>query len=277
MTYLQAVVLALVQGATEFLPISSSAHLVLVPRLLGWPDQGLGFDVATNTGTLVAVVAYFRRELTGLGAAGLRALRPQGAGGEAPAARFQDPEARLALLVVLATVPVAVAGLLFHDWVSTAGRDPVLIAATSIGFGLLLGWADRAGARRRELGSVGSVDAAVVGLAQALALVPGTSRSGITITAGLARGFTREDAARFSFLLYVPVGILAAGKELWDFLAAGEGLGAVGPTLVGFTVSAVTAYLAIGALLAWVRRQSLAVFVVYRVVLGLVILAVVYL
>lgn len=276
MSYLQAVVLALVQGATEFLPISSSAHLVLVPRVLGWPDQGLGFDVATNTGTLVAVMAYFRLELFGLGAAGLRALRPGGAGGDGTAARFEDPDARLALLLVLATVPVAVAGLLLHDWVATAGRSPVLIAGTSIGFGLLLGWADRAGARRRELGSVGSFDAAVVGVAQALALVPGTSRSGITITAGLARGLTREGAARFSFLLYVPVGILAAGKELWDGLAGGEGLGAVGPALVGFAVSAAMAYLAIGALLAWVRRQSLTVFVVYRVVLGLVILAVVY-
>lgn len=290
MSYLQAVVLALVQGATEFLPISSSAHLVLVPRVLGWPDQGLGFDVATNTGTLVAVVAYFRREIAALAGAALRSLRSglpaRGAGGAASGAGAQarvgaraedEGDARLAHLVLLATVPVAVAGLLLHDWVATAGREPVLIAATSIGFGLLLGWADRAGARRRELGSVGFGDAAVVGLAQALALVPGTSRSGITITAGLARGFTREDAARFSFLLYVPVGVLAAGKELWDFAAAGGSTGALGPVLVGFAVSALTAYLAIGALLAWVRRQSLTVFVVYRVVLGLVILAVVYL
>lgn len=286
MTYLQAVVLALVQGATEFLPISSSAHLVLVPRVLGWPDQGLGFDVATNTGTLVAVVAYFRRELAALVTAGVRSLRPDGgvrgalpgagAPGRDPGAGA-PPEARLAWLVLLATVPVAVTGLLIHEWVATAGRSPVLIAVTSIGFGLLLGWADRAGARRRELGSVGLGDAAVVGLAQALALIPGTSRSGITITAGLARGFTREEAARFSFLLYVPVGVLAAGKEAWDFTAAGASTGAVGPVLVGFAVSALTAYLAIGALLAWVRSQSLTVFVLYRVALGLVILAVVYL
>lgn len=269
MTYLQAVVLALVQGVTEFLPISSSAHLVLVPYLFGWPDQGLGFDVATHAGTLVAVVAYFRRELAAVTRAGLGSLVP---GRPSDAGSRLTPEARLAWGVALATLPVAVAGLLAYDWVATAGRSPLLIAATSIGFGLLLGWADRAGARRRELGSVTFVDAAFVGLAQALALIPGTSRSGITITAGLARGFTREEAARFSFLLYVPVGVLAAGKEIWEFAAGGAAVASVGPPLVGFAVAAVSAYVAIGALLAWVRRQSLTVFVVYRILLGFVIL-----
>lgn len=273
MSYLQAIVLALVQGITEFLPISSSAHLVLVPHLFGWPDQGLGFDVATNTGTLLAVVLYFRRELAALTAAGLRSLVPaSGAGG----ARLTQ-DARLAWAVALGTIPVAVAGLLIHAWVETAGRSPLIIAITSIAFGLLLWWADQAGARQRELGSLSFVDAAVVGLAQALALVPGTSRSGITITAGLFRGFTREEAARFSFLLYVPVGILAAGKEAWDFFREGGGLASVqslGPVVVGFALSALAAYLTIGALLAWVRRQSLTIFVVYRIVLGLVILVV---
>lgn len=273
MSYLQAVVLALVQGVTEFLPISSSAHLVLVPYLFGWPDQGLGFDVAVNTGTLLAVVVFLRRELAAVVRAGLASLAPGRAGENA--ARWgpgRGPEARLAWGIALATVPVAAAGLLAYDWVAGAGRSPALIAGTSIGFGLLLWWADRAGARRRELGSVTLGDAAVVGLAQALAIIPGTSRSGITITAGLARGLTREEAARFSFLLYVPVGVLAAGKEVWDFLAEGAPVGAVGPSLVGFAVAAVSAYAAIGALLAWVRRQSLTVFVVYRIALGLVIL-----
>jgi undecaprenyl-diphosphatase len=278
MTYLQAIVLALVQGITEFLPISSSAHLVLVPHVFGWPDQGLGFDVATNTGTLVAVVAYFRRELWELLVAGLRSLVPGGTDAEEAAAEGKrlTRDARLAWAVVLGTIPVGIAGLLAHDWIESAGRDPWIIAATSIGFGLLLWWADRAGARRRELGSLGWWDAAVVGLAQALALVPGTSRSGITITAGLFRGFTREEAARFSFLLYVPVGVLAAGKEAWDALHEGAGLAAsgLGPVLVGFALSGVAAYLTIGALLAWVRKASLTVFVVYRVVLGLVIVAV---
>jgi undecaprenyl-diphosphatase len=273
MTYLQAVVLALVQGVTEFLPISSSAHLVLVPYLFDWPDQGLGFDVAVNTGTLLAVIVYLRRELAAVTRAGLASLAPRRAGEAGPRL---NPEARLAWGIALATVPVAVAGLLAYDWVATAGRSPALIAATSIGFGLLLWWADRAAARRRELDSVTLGDAAFVGLAQALAIIPGTSRSGITITAGLARGLTREEAARFSFLLYVPVGVLAAAKEAWDFAAEGAPGGAVGPSLVGFAVAAVSAYLAIGALLAWVRRQSLTVFVVYRILLGLVILAVLF-
>lgn len=274
MTYLQAVILALVQGVTEFLPISSSAHLVLVPHLFGWPDQGLGFDVATNTGTLVAVMVYFRHEVAALTRAGLRSLAPG-----SPESRGQAPRlthnAKLAWAVALGTIPVAVAGLAAHDWVASAARDARIIAATSIGFGLVLWWADRAGARRRDLGSLSWVDTAVVGLAQALALVPGTSRSGITITAGLARGFTREEAARFSFLLYVPVGVLAAAKEAWDFLqAGGAGQAPIGPVLVGFAVSAAAAFVTIGALLAWVRRQSLTVFVVYRVLLGLAIVAV---
>ena len=272
MSYLQAVVLALVQGVTEFLPISSSAHLVLVPRVLGWADQGLGFDVATNTGTLGAVILYFRRELVRVTAAGWGSLC--GAFGSGARSRSEPLpfDARLAWAVALGTVPVVVAGLLAYDLVAGAARDPLVIAVTSIAFGLLLWWADRAGARQRALEELSWWDAAVVGCAQALALIPGTSRSGITITAGLAQGFTREDAARFSFLLYVPVGVLAAGKAAWEAWSAGIQVESLGPTLVGFAVAAVSAYLAIGALLAWVRRQSLTVFVVYRVVLGVVIL-----
>ncbi len=275
MSYLHAVVLGLIQGITEFLPISSSAHLVLAPRLFGWTDQGLGFDIATNTGTLLAVMAFFRHELVALTRAGVGALAPSGRR-EGPAGRRLGPDARLAWLVALGTVPVAVAGLLAYHWVASVARNPLLIAVTSIGFGLLLWWADAAGSRRREVESVGLLDAVVVGVAQALALIPGTSRSGITITAGLARGFTREDAARFSFLLYVPVGVLAAAKEGLDLVREGAPGVGLGPLLVGFAVAAVAAYLTIGALLAWVQRRSLTVFVVYRVVLGLAILAVIY-
>jgi len=290
MTYLHAVVLALVQGVTEFLPISSSAHLVLVPYFLGWPDQGIGFDIATNTGTLLAVVVYMRHEVVRLTVAGLRSA---GAllgrrGGEAGAADGADgagraarpaltSDERLAWAVALGTIPVAVAGLLAYHLVASAARNPLVIASTSIGFGLLLWWADRAGARRRALGELTWWDTAVVGCAQALALIPGTSRSGITITAGLGQGFTREEAARFSFLLYVPVGVLAAGRQLLEVVSDGFDATSLGPTLVGFVISAVSAYLAIGALLAWVRSQSLTVFVVYRVLLGVVILAVVFL
>jgi len=271
MSYFQAVILALVQGVTEFLPISSSAHLVLVPHLFGWADQGLGFDIATNTGTLVAVVVFLRRELARVTVAGLRSLGDLRRG-----ERRLSVDARLAWAVAVGTVPVVVAGLLAYDLVAGAARSPLVIAVTSIGFGLLLWWADRAGARRRALEELSWWDTAVVGCAQALALIPGTSRSGITMTAGLGQGFTREDAARFSFLLYVPVGVLAAVKALLEAWKAGFELGVVGPTVVGFLVSAVSAYLAIGALLAWVRRQSLTVFVVYRVVLGVVILGVLF-
>lgn len=287
MTYLHAVVLALVQGVTEFLPISSSAHLVLVPYFLGWPDQGIGFDIATNTGTLLAVVIYLRHEVARVTMAGLRsaaALVGWGAGssdeggaaGEAGLGRRLSHDARLAWAIAFGTVPVAVAGLLAYRLVASAARNPLVIASTSIGFGLLLWWADRAGARRRALESLTWWDAAVVGVAQALALIPGTSRSGITITAGLGQGFTREDAARFSFLLYIPVGVLAAARQLLEVVTEGFHVASVGPTLVGFAVSAVSAYLAIGALLAWVRRQSLTVFVVYRVLLGVIILMVVW-
>jgi len=296
MTYLHAVVLALVQGVTEFLPISSSAHLVLVPYFLGWPDQGIGFDIATNTGTLLAVVVYLRHEVARLTLAGLRSigslLRGRGAvprevadAGQGPAESAADDgppsrttiDTRLAWAVALGTIPVAVAGLLAYHLVASAARNPLVIASTSIGFGLLLWWADRAGSRRRSLDGLTWWDTVVVGCAQALALIPGTSRSGITITAGLGQGFTREDAARFSFLLYVPVGVLAAARQLLEVVSDGFQVTSLGPTLVGFAVSAVSAYLAIGALLAWVRRQSLTVFVVYRVVLGVVILAVVFL
>ena len=179
--------------------------------------------------------------------------------------------------MALGTVPVAVAGLLAYHWVSTVARNPLLIASTSIGFGLLLWWADAAGSRRRDVESVRLMDTVVVGLAQAMALIPGTSRSGITITAGLGRGLTREDAARFSFLLYVPVAVLAAGKELLDLVQGGAPGVGLGPLFVGFAVAALSAYLTIGALLAWVQSRSLTVFVAYRVLLGLAILAVMFL
>jgi undecaprenyl-diphosphatase len=262
-TLAHAIVLALLQGVTEFLPISSSGHLVLLPHLFAWPDQGLAFDEAVNTGTLVAVIAYFRRELVDLVRDGLRSLRR----------REEVGESRLSWGLVLGTVPVAVAGLLLAGWVGTAGRDPRLIAATSIGFGILLGWADRAGRRDRTLEGFRLADAVWVGLAQALALVPGTSRSGITMTAALLLGFDRTAAARFSFLLAVPVGLLVAVHDLWHLLGADAAGAPLLPVAVGFAVSAVSAYLVIAALLAWVRRQGLMPFAVYRVVMGLVILA----
>jgi undecaprenyl-diphosphatase len=266
MTLLQALVLALVQGITEFLPISSSAHLILAPYLFGWPDQGLAFDVATNTGTLLAVVVYFRRDLADL----VRGLLRPAEHGEVEGM----PARRLLWALVLGTVPVAVAGLLLDDWVAGAARDPLLIAGTSIGFGLLLWAADRLGRRRRGLATLTLADAVLVGLAQALALVPGTSRSGVTMTAALALGYRRPAAARFSFLLAIPVGVLATGYDVLQVALGVVPAGDLAAMAVGLVVSAVSAYLVIGALLAWLERQTMTPFVVYRVALGLVILAV---
>lgn len=263
MTPLQAIVLALVQGVTEFLPISSSAHLVLTSYLLGWRDQGLTFDVAVNTATLLAVVAYFRRDLAGLAAGAWTG------GGEVEGL----PPRRLLAALAVGTIPVAVAGLALADWFETAARAPRLIAAGSIVFGLALGAADRWGRRRRELASLGLGDALLIGLAQALALVPGTSRAGITLTAALVLGFRRPQAARFSFLLAIPVGLLAAAWDGVKLLRGEIPAADLAPTAAAFAVAAVSAYLVIGWLLAWLERRGMTPFVVYRVLLGAAILA----
>ncbi len=284
MSLVQAVLLALLQGGTEFLPVSSSAHLVLLPWVLGWRDQGLAFDVAVNTGTLLAVMAYFRGELKGLLLGLWRCVRQPALLREAwlPEGRVsavrrpQVAQGRLALQLVAATVPAALFGLLAHDWISTSARNPLLIAATSIGFGLLLWLADLRGRRHRVMERLRWRDALLIGLAQALALIPGTSRSGITMTAALWLGFNRDSAARFSFLLAVPISLLAAAKTGLDLALDGSPATFSWPaTLLAFAVSAVAAYAVIGWLLAWVKRQNLAVFALYRVVLGLLILVLV--
>ncbi|MEO1370803.1 MAG: undecaprenyl-diphosphate phosphatase, partial [Acidobacteriota bacterium] len=208
MTILQAFVLALVQGVTEFLPISSSAHLILAPYLFGWGDQGLTFDIVTNTGTLLAVLLYVRRELwtlarhplAGVGRFGNGFEEGDGAphadsGDVGPSTDGEGPP--LLALMAVATVPVVLAGLSFYGWLSTAGRDPQVIAATSIIFGLLLWIADHRFRHHRGFAQIGWTAAVVIGMAQALALIPGTSRSGATLTAALMLGFQRRDAARF--------------------------------------------------------------------------------
>ncbi|MBF0626039.1 MAG: undecaprenyl-diphosphate phosphatase [Magnetococcales bacterium] len=260
---LQAVVLALIQGITEFLPISSSGHLILVPHVVGWPDQGLHFDIATNTGTLLAVVLYFRKDVQELLLGWLRTLGKRDPGVTA--------SGRLAWGILLGTVPVGLAGLLFKDQVATVARNPQLIGTTFILFGLLLWWADQRGQRQREIQVLTWRDALLIGMAQALALVPGTSRSGITMTAALFLGYTRESAARFSFLLAIPVGVLAALLDLADLvntpLPPDEWQG----LLIGLTLSAVTAYWVIHWLLTWLRRQSMTPFVIYRLLVGALI------
>ena len=249
--------LALLQGLTEFLPISSSAHLVLMPRLVGWEDQGLAFDVAVHMGTLVAVITYFRHELTKMLVDWLQSIT----GGK------PTPEARLAWLVLLATLPVAITGLLLHDFIETYLRSPLVITVTTVVFGLLLWWSDWHGRQRRDESSLRISDVLIIGLAQVLALVPGTSRSGITMTAGLALGLTRTAAARFSFLLSVPVILMAGGYETLK-LAQEPGPVAWDLLLLGTAVAAISAWLCIHFFLQLIERIGMLPFVVYRLALG---------
>lgn len=266
MTTLQAIVLALIQGITEFLPVSSSAHLILAPRLFGWHDQGLVFDIATNTGSMLAVMLYFRRELGQLLRDCLGQLK-------APREIFRDP-APLGPALALATVPILVVGALLSHWISTAARDPQLIAADAIFFGVLLFWADRSARHVRALPELRWRDALLVGAAEAFALLPGTSRSGVTMTAGLALGYQRTEAARFSFLLSVPAGLAVLAWDVKELMENGPPAAGWQAMWIGLVFSFVTSYLVIGFLLGWLRRFGMTPFVIYRILLGLVILAI---
>ncbi len=265
MDTLQTILLALLQGLTEFLPISSSAHLILMPRLLGWGDQGLAFDVAVHVGTLLAVMFYFRHDVQRLLGAWLASCLQ----------RQMTADARLAWLLLLGTVPVAVAGLLLHDVVETYLRSPLVIALATIGFGVLLGLADRRGRQVRSEDSLTLVDVIWIGLAQALALIPGTSRSGITMTAGLALGLTRSAAARFSFLLSIPVILLAGGYESLKLVQQSAPV-AWGEILLGTAVAAISAYLCIHFFMRLIERIGMLPFVVYRLLLGVFLLLLFY-
>lgn len=257
MTTLQIVILAMVQGLTEFLPISSSGHLVLVPYLFGWGDQGLAFDVAVHIGSLAAVCIYFRNDILSLLAGGMQVL-----GG-----KVESPESRMALAIALGTLPAAVAGLAFASWIEANLRDPAVIVFTLSGYGILMALADRFGPRTRNMASVGYRDALIIGCAQALALVPGTSRSGITITAARLLGFERSDAARFSFLLSAPVILLAGGYKLLGLITGDEAV-AWGQLALGAVVACVVAYVSIEFFMRFVTRFGLAPFAIYRIILA---------
>lgn len=260
----QLILVALVQGLTEYLPISSTAHTILLPRLFGWPDHGLPVDVAANTGTLLAVVAYFRKDLVGF----LRALRPDGDTGSAPAERRMIP------LLALASVPVLVVGILTESWIAGDARTPGVIAWATIGFGLLLGVADRWGKQERRVDQIAWWHALLFGVAQATALVPGASRAGVTITAGRLLGFDRESSTRFAFLMAIPAGVFVVGNNTLDLLSGALPVSQLPAMLLVVALSAVVGYVVIGFLLGWVRRRSLQVFVAYRLVLGVVLLIV---
>jgi undecaprenyl-diphosphatase len=266
---LHAVVLGLVQGLSEFLPISSSGHLLLVPWLFGWDDLDSAsvkkaFDVALHIGTLVAVVAYFRRDLVVYAREGLGALRRD---------RPASPEGRLAWLLVLATLPAVLVGVVLEDVIDERLGTPVIIGISSIVFGLLLWWADQALGRRR-VEQFSMRDALVVGAAQALALNPGTSRSGITITAGRWRGFDRDAAARISFLMSIPVTAGAVVYKVGGLAVDGIPDGLLAPMLVGIVTSGVAGWFAVWGTLRLVRSHSFFPFVVYRVALGVAVLVI---
>ncbi|VAW79133.1 Undecaprenyl-diphosphatase [hydrothermal vent metagenome] len=263
MDTLHVIVLAIVQGLTEFLPISSSAHLILVPVLLGWQDQGLAFDVAVHFGTLTAVVAYFRRELHGMAVSWFDSLRT----------RNPDEEARLAWAVLISMIPLGIGGLLFHEAISTHLRSPLVIASTTIIFGLALWYADVKGVQTRCEYRMGAWRVAAIAFAQVLALIPGTSRSGITITAGLMVGLDRKSAARFSFLLSVPAIAMAALYETRNLIEVAEAVDWVAMAL-GVVLSALSAYLCIHYFLKLLDRVGMLPFVVYRLVLGIGLFAI---
>jgi undecaprenyl-diphosphatase len=264
MDLMQAFWLAIIQGLSEFLPISSSAHLILPSAVLGWPDQGLAFDVAVHVGSLIAVVGYFRHDVSVLPRAWLGSIF----------LRRHSPESHLAWYIALATVPAAVAGLFLGGFIETNLRSMSVIAFTTIFFGLLLAWADRRGGGGQSIEQFSWRTALVVGAAQALALVPGTSRSGITITAALALGFDRGTAARFSFLLAIPIILLSGGYKGLQLLGAES----VDWMLiwVGIGLSAITAYLCITLFLKVIQRVGMMPFVIYRMLLGAVLIGLIY-
>ena len=265
MDVLRAVVLGIVQGLTEFLPVSSTAHLRIVPEFLGWGDPGAAYTAVIQIGTMLAVLVYFFGDLRRIATTWVRSL-------VTPRLR-RELDARLGWYIGIGTIPIGVAGLAFEDSIETSLRSLYVIGAALIGLGLLLLLAERTGTRRRQVEDVTLRDAVVVGAAQALALIPGSSRSGTTITAGLFLGLDRAAAARFSFLLSIPAVVLSGLYQLPA--AVGESTAGVVPTLVGIVVSFVSGYAAIAGLLRFLANNSTMVFVVYRVVLGLLVIGLV--
>jgi undecaprenyl-diphosphatase len=255
--FIEIIILALVQGITEFLPISSSAHLILVPLLTGWTDQGLSFDVAVHVGTLIAVCIYFRQELARLWAGFFRSLQGR-------PSRFYSP---FAWQLIIATLPIAVVGWLAHDFISTTLRSPLVIGFATIAFGLLLLVSDKFSPHTKRLGQLRWKDVMIIGCAQTLALIPGTSRSGITLTAGLALGFNRACSAKFSFLMSIPLIALAGAYETVKIIRDGSPV-AWPSILLGIIIAAISAYGCIHAFLHFIRKIGVVPFVIYRLLLG---------
>lgn len=260
MDILQSVVLGIVQGITEFLPISSTAHLILTPLFMGWKDPGLTFDVALHVGTFLAVAAYFREDLSQMVRAGLTSLRRPNFS--------EDPYQRLAWLTVIGCVPAGVVGILFEKSIETTLRSPYVIAGTLAGVALLLLLAEFVGKRDRDVKHLTLRDAILIGIAQACALIPGVSRSGATMTMGMFSGLSREASARFSFLLGVPIIFASCLFKLRDLPGAGLTSTELLAMGVGVATAALTGYFVIKFLLAFLAKRSMMVFIVYRLFVG---------
>jgi undecaprenyl-diphosphatase len=263
MSTLEAIVLGLVQGLTEFLPISSSGHLRIVPAMLGWEDPGAGFTAVIQLGTMAAVLIYFRADLWRIAVAWVRELRT-------PIPRASS-EARLGWFIILGTIPISIFGVVFSSQIESGARSLYLIGSALILFSFVMLFAERVGTRQRSIDHMTGRDGLFIGMAQALALIPGVSRSGATISAGLLRGFDRVAAARYSFLLSIPAVVLSG---LFELRKVGEDGGpSAGATVVATLVAFATGYAAIAWLLRYLGNHTLDIFVVYRIALGILVLA----
>ncbi|PLX28675.1 undecaprenyl-diphosphatase [Candidatus Parcubacteria bacterium] len=266
MSIIQAIVLGVIQGVTEFLPISSSGHLVFIPKLFGWVDQGLAFDTIMHLGTLLAVVVYFRKKIWSILRAVFLYRRTE-----------MKQDRKLGWLLILSIIPAGVVGLLFDNWIETNLRSTSVIAFGLIFWGIMLFFADRYSRkniveRRKNLDSTDWKQTLFIGCAQAIALIPGTSRSGITMTAGLFSKFDKKSAAEFSFLMSIPVIALAGLLQVLELAQNGLGNVAMLPLIIGFISAVVSGFFAITGLMKIIQKWSFAPFVVYRVVIGVLIL-----
>jgi len=265
MFWYQILFLALIQGLTEFLPISSSAHLILPAQVLNWPDQGLAFDVAVHVGTLIAVVTYFYRDIVQVVGDWFSSLMGKGS----------TEQSKLGWCLIIGTIPAGLAGLVFNDFIEANLRSVEVIAYATIGFGILLWLADRFGSNEKSEYQLTWRTSLMIGIAQAIALIPGTSRSGITMTAARAFGFNRESSARFSFLLSIPLIVLAGGYKLVQLLTMDVYV-EWGSLVSGVILSALSAYFCIYFFLKWLNTIGFTPFLIYRLILGGVLLALVY-
>lgn len=256
MDILQIIILSLVQGITEFLPVSSSAHLILAPYVFGYNDQGLAFDVAVHLGSLLAVMLYFRHQLMLIASSFFR-----------PNIKALKQQRLLGKHVLIATLPIIFVGLLFHQHVASDLRSPFVIAMTTVGFGILLLAVDYNSQRTRDEYSMNWIDALIVGLFQSIAIIPGTSRSGITMTAGLILGLSREAATRFSFLLAIPTILMSGALATLDLVLSGQ-KSAWGDLLLGVLLSFIAAFLCIKLFMKFIEKIGMLPFVVYRFLLG---------